>query len=143
MSTHPLTVGPSRPRQIEVLCEYIAKLPAGKAFTVEIKEYRRKRSTDQNRYLWGVVYSAIIDSCDDPKPSADALHEYWLGECFGWDVSDTLGWVQKKPMRRSSSLNTEEFGQFWVFIQRRCAETRGIVIPDPDPQWKFHNEVDS
>jgi len=143
MSTHPLTVGQSRPRQVEVLCEYIAKLPAGKAFTVEIKEYRRKRSQDQNKYLWGVVYRIIRDAMDEPKPTTEQLHEYWLGECFGWDVIDQFGMVLKKPLERSHDKDTETFGKYWQFIQRRCAETMGIFIPDPDPNWKLNNEVDS
>lgn len=136
-----LNVGPSRAGQDKALRQYLDALPTSKAFVIDVKAFRRNRSNEQNRYLWGAVYRAIIDACDAPKPEADHLHEYWLGECFGWSVCDVMGWAKKVPMKRSSKLTTLEFQQFWQFIQRRCAETMGLHIPDPEHVDK--NECDS
>lgn len=127
----PLTVGASRENQTAKLLDQIGKLESNKAYNVEIKQYRRNRSSEQNRFLWGVVYRTIIDNTPGPKLDPDHLHEYWLGECFGWDVTDVLGWSKRAPMKRSSKLSTTEFIEFHEFIQRRCAETRGLYIPDP------------
>ena len=127
-----LTVGPSRTGQVKTLVEYLGNLPAAKAYTVEVKEYRRNRSSEQNRYLWGVVYRRIIDAMPAMKLDPDHLHEYWLGECFGWDVCDVIGLAKKVPMKRSSKLSTVEFIEFYEFIQRRCATTMGLHIPDPN-----------
>ena len=140
MTIIQLTVGPSRASQEATMRDFLSKLPASKAYTIDVKQYRRNRSTDQNRFLWGVVYRKIRDACEAPKPDADHLHEYWLGECFGWDVCDVLGWAKRVPMKRSSKLTTVEFQQYYQFIQRRCSETMGLYIPDP--QHTDKNEVD-
>jgi len=127
-----LTVGPSRDRQKSALSQYLAALPELKSYTVEVKQYRRNRSSEQNRYLWGVVYRRIIDAMPGTKIDPDHLHEYWLGECFGWDVCDVIGWAKKVPMKRSSKLSTVEFIEFYEFIQRRCIETMGLYVPSPN-----------
>jgi hypothetical protein len=130
-----LCVGPSRAQQQAVAVDFVSKLSTNQGWSIEIKRYKRQRSIEQNRYLWGVVYRRIIDSFahdDASKPTSENLHEYWLGECFGWHVEDTLGHVTKRAMKRSSALSTEEFQEFWQFIQRRCIETRGLYIPDPN-----------
>ena len=127
-----LTVGQDRERQQQALVSYITDLPRNKAFIVEVKPHKCQRSIAQNRYLFGVVYRKIRNACPDQAFTSEALHEYWLGECFGWDVCDVLGYVRKVPAKRSSKLSTEEFSDFCAFIQRRCVETMGLYIPDPN-----------
>ena len=104
----------------------LAALP-GKALRVEACEYRRRRSDDQNRALWGVAYKTLADATgNDP----DDLHEFFLGEFFGWDVIEVMGQKRRVPKRRSSKLTTTEFAEFYDFIQRRAAEN-GYYVPDP------------
>lgn len=107
----------------------MAALP-GKKLRVEVCEYRKRRSQDQNAFLWGVVYKTLADATGN---EADDLHEFFLGEWGGWDVIDVMGQKRKVPKRRSSKLTTVEFAEFVAFIQQRSAETVGVFIPDPDP----------
>ena len=59
------------------------------------------------------------------------VHEYFLGEHFGWETLDGLGRKRMKPLNRSSKLSKMEFVDYVAFIQQKAAEM-GIVIPDPE-----------
>lgn len=105
----------------------------GKELRVEICEHRKRRSDEQNRALWGLAYKILHDATgNDPED----LHEFFLGEHFGWEVIDVMGQKRRVPIRRSSKLSRVEFAEFFDFIQRRSAETVGVFIPDPDPFWR-------
>lgn len=94
--------------------------------TVELA--KRKRSDPQNAALWGVAYATLKDATgNDPHD----LHEFFLGEHFGWEVYEVMGQKRRRPIRRSSKLSTVEFAEFYAFIQQRAAEA-GYYVPDPN-----------
>ena len=94
---------------------------------VTVGPYRRKRSDQQNRMLWGIAYKTLADATgNDP----DDLHEFFLGDHFGWEVRTVMGQQRRVPKRRSSGLTTGEFSDYYAFIQRRAAEV-GYYVPDP------------
>lgn len=119
----------SKDSEIPRIAGYLRTLPAGLAFKVEISELKNTRSNDQNAYLWGVVYPTILKRLQGWD--GDDLHEYFLGEHFGWETLEGLGRKRLKPIRRSSKLSPTEFREHWQFIQRKMAEI-GIDIPDPN-----------
>lgn len=119
----------SRERQIERVSACLSHLPLDAAWSVEVTKHKPKRSDNQNRYLWGIVYPTILKTLDGWD--ADDLHEYLLGEHFGWEVVEGFGRKRMKPIRRSSRLTKLEFVDFTQFIQRRMSE-HGIYIPDPN-----------
>lgn len=110
----------------------IQKLPP-KRHKVEITEAKSIRSEQQNRYLWGVVYPKILEAGKLEGWTADDLHEYLLGEHFGWEVVTGFGRKRMRPIRRSSRLGKLEFVDYVAFIQQRMAE-HGIYVPDPNEQ---------
>jgi hypothetical protein len=122
-----LQKGTSLTRIVAMLSALVKDRP----LKVTIAEYKRTRSTEQNAYLWGVVYPAILLHL--PGWDADDLHEYFLGEWSGWQTIEGFGRKRIKPVRRSSKLNTTEFADYVAFIQRKMAE-RGIYVPDPHEQ---------
>src|SRR4051812_44669950 len=67
----------------------LRRLPDGKAFVLKVEELRPKRSEQQNRYLWGVCYAELLKVL--PGWDSDDVHEYMLGECFGWEVMEGMG----------------------------------------------------
>lgn len=91
-----------------------------------------KRSLEQNAYLWGVCYEMILESGlrEQGWRNTD-VHEYFLGEHFGWETLDGLGRKRVRPLNRSSVLTKMEFVDYVAFIQERAAQM-GIVIPDPE-----------
>lgn len=91
---------------------------------IEIKKHTKKRSLDQNAYLWG-IYAHIVKFYDetgfipDNLPvrfiNSDFLHEYFKSR---FDVKTTTG------------LNTAEFAQYTDKIQRLMLEqTNGDYDP--------------
>lgn len=107
----------------------LSALP-GKELRVEVCEYRKRRSQDQNAALWGLAYKTLSDATgNDPED----LHTFFLGEWGGWETIQVMGQVRRVPKRRSSKLTTVEFSEFYSFIQQRSAETVGVFVPDPDP----------
>jgi hypothetical protein len=94
----------------------------------EVKGKGPRRSHEQNRYLWGIVYATILKHLEGWD--ADDVHEYCLGEWGGWETMEGFGRKRLRPLRRSSKLNTTEFAEFVSFIQRHMAE-KGIQIPNP------------
>ena len=100
-------------------------------FMVTIKRGGR-RSLAQNAYLWGVCYETLLDhGLREQGWRNTDIHEYFLGEHFGWETLDGFGRKRVRPIRRSSVLNKMEFVDFVAFIQQKAAEM-GIFIPDPE-----------
>jgi hypothetical protein len=119
---------PKGERSLARLVGFLSNLPKEKAYEVTVKERKSLRSIQQNRYLWGVVYPTILKHL--PGWESDDVHEYFLGECFGWETLEGFGRRRLRPIKRSSKLNKQEFGDYVSFIQRKAAEL-GIFIDDP------------
>lgn len=133
-----ITIPPTQRQPVlERIARYLALLPEGKAWQVEVGPYKRRRSEQQNRYLWGVCYATILKEGGEALAGWDAedLHEFFLGSVFGWETLKGMGKTRLKPLRRSSILSTTEFSDFVAHIQRFMAE-RGVYIPDPNEQWE-------
>lgn len=106
---------------------FIMNLDLKKPVEVTLKTHRRTRTQAQNRYLWGVCYKTLEESTGQ---SADDWHEYFMGEVFGWEKAKLFDREIIRPVRRSSTLDTEQFSNYVAQVQRRAAEY-GIFIPDP------------
>jgi hypothetical protein len=114
---------------INKIASVLRGLPLGKAWKVETEEHKVKRSDQQNRFLWGIVYAEFLKVL--PGWHAEDVHEYMLGEWSGWETLEGMGRKRLRPVRRSSSLNKQEFSDYVAFIQQKAAE-HGVVIPDPN-----------
>jgi len=103
-----------------------------KSWKVTLEEFRPRRSDAQNAFLWGVVYPSILEGGGEALAGwqKDDLHEFMLGEHFGWETLTLGGKTVHKPVRRSSRLNKQDFSDYLEFLSRRAAEL-GIVIPEP------------
>ena len=110
------------------LLAFLDRLPMACKWKVTVEKYAKRRSDQQNRYLWGCAYKALQDTTGQP---AEDWHTYMLGEHFGWEEIELFGKKKLRPMRRSSKLSTMEFMDYVAFIQQRAAEN-GIYISDPN-----------
>lgn len=119
----------TRDRVLGNLVRFVQSLPDSKAWKVEIAQYARRRSDEQNRYLWGVVYPAFERALEGWDK--EDIHEYLLGEHFGWQRLEGMGRAKVKPIKRSSKLTKAEFADYVDFCQRKGAE-HGIYVPDPE-----------
>ena len=119
----------TRERVLGNLVRFVQSLPDSKAWKVEIAQYARRRSDEQNRYLWGVVYPAFEQALEGWDK--EDIHEFLLGEKFGWTRLEGMGRPKVKPLKRSSKLTKAEFADYVDFCQRKGAE-HGIYVPDPE-----------
>lgn len=110
----------------------IRDLDPAKSWTVTIEELKAKRSDAQNAFLWAVCYPSILEGGGEALRgwTANDLHEFFLGECFGWEVVEGFGRKRMKPLRRSSKMTKQEFSDYIGFIESRAADM-GIIIPEP------------
>ena len=120
----------SRAGAVERLGRVLLSLPLVR-YRVTIEDAKPTRSDPQNRYLWGVVYPTVLGAGKLEGGSANDLHEYLLGEHFGWELVEGFGRRRQRPVRRSSRLNKQEFSDYVAFIQQRMSE-HGIYVPDPN-----------
>lgn len=121
-----------RERIADNLRAFVMSALPGKELRVEVGEYRKRRSDDQNRYLWGSVYPQIIEAGGEQLRgwSAEDIHEYLLGEIYGWETLEGFGRKRLRPLRRSSKMTTVEFAEYVAQIQQRMA-VLGIYVADP------------
>lgn len=122
---------------IERIKSFLELLPMDRPWEVTVKQFRKKRSDDQNAALWGVAYPPIMEATGYEK---DELHEYYLCTFFGSTVKNVFEGKRRVPNKRSSQLTTQEFCDFYAFIQRHAAQKLGVFVPDPDPRLKSFGE---
>ena len=120
----------NRSAYIAGIAKSLNKLDESKGWRIEITEAKPLRSNQQNRYLFGVVYHAILKQGKLEGWSVEDVHEYCLGQWSGWETVDGLGRKRVRPIRRSSKLSKAEFAEYVLSIQRDMAEL-GINVPDP------------
>lgn len=118
-------------RDIESSAEYID----GRRYVALPKLWeivqRARRTNDQNALLWALYEDALRLGGETLGGwTREEIHEYMLGEWFGWDVHEALGMKRKRPRRRSSRLTKAEFSDFVDFVVRRFAD-HGIVLRLP------------
>jgi hypothetical protein len=114
------------------ILRFAHQLAKDKRWRVTIEPYVKRRSNSQNAYLWGVVYPTILQAMPSDLAgwTADEVHEFFLGEHFGWERVTGFGKTKQRPIRRSSKLSTLEFQDYVAFIQQFMAE-KGVYVPDP------------
>lgn len=136
MNSILLREGTTVDERLDRVVRFIAALPTNQSWKLVVEKWRATRSGQQNRYLWGVCYATIIKEGGEHLAGwdADDLHEYFLGEHFGWETIEGFGRRRMKPIRRSSKLSTLEFSEYVDFIQRKAAEL-GVYIPSPDEEF--------
>jgi hypothetical protein len=116
-------------RAVSVL---VRDLTPDKAWSVSIDEVKPRRSDRQNAFLWAVVYPSLLEGSNGMLDGwkATDLHEFFLGEMWGWETLEGFGRKRMRPVRRSSTMTKEEFSDYIAFIEQKALDM-GIVIPEP------------
>ena len=136
-----------RARALELAMRALNALPLNRAWRVRCSVLRNERSEQQNRYLFGLVYQMLSEHTGF---ECEELHEWFLGSHFGWiekkipkRPSNPQGFISV-PARTTTRdengerdvLDWKRFSDFVAFIQRFAAQKLGVLIPDPDPDWR-------
>lgn len=121
------------------LVQAVNALPKGKAWKVEISQYREDRSARQNRALFGHLYSHLTE---DTGYTAEELHEVFCRRFFGTAEHVVLDVRYEKAARTTTTnadgkrelIDTKTFAEFYSMIEDIAAQA-GIHVPPPDPNW--------
>jgi hypothetical protein len=106
--------------------EYVAKLRANPIMIVEVKEYKKNRSTSQNRLLW--MWYGII--AKDQGNTPEELHEAMKVRVLGVERKVVAGQELIMP-KSSTKLTTAEMTSFLEAIEA-LARQLNIILPRPD-----------
>jgi hypothetical protein len=93
-----------------------------------------KRTNEQNRAQWGVALKIIGEELGYDKDELRDLSHALMIECYGSHEEKTFGLVV--PNKTSSQLTKAEWSDFWDWLVRFAAKKWGIVIPDPNPDYR-------
>ena len=120
----------------------ISKAFAGKKIRVLVEQARKERSSEQNRYYWGVVIPCVlqgfIDAGNDLQTAnpehAELIHEY-LKARFAPPLLavDAHGEEHRMPPT-TTAMTTSEFMDYLAQVQRFAAEYLNTTIPEPNEQ---------
>lgn len=106
-----------------------------KKYSVEVTEYVKNRTSEQNRAYWGVWLAHLAEGTDYP---AKAWHEYFKKNFLPVDIYEINGMVvEDKPSTKK--LTTKQFSEYIEHIYKHCAEEFGIYLPEIDnvPEWMY------
>lgn len=96
----------------------------GKRITVTIERYKKKRSDNQNRYMWGVVYKLIsVHTGYTPEEVNEAMKWKFL-RIHKDNLPDTV--------KSSKFTNSAEFEEYMENIRRWASVYLGLYIPLPN-----------
>lgn len=150
MPNFVLPAGDRRARALELGGSVLGGLDPSIPWNITA-EPLKTRTNSQNAYLWAVPYKLISEVTGY---EVEEVHEYFLGRFFGWKdkkvpkTPRNPSGVESVPVRttttdehgKRSVLSPEKFSEYVAFIQRFGAMKLGIVIPDPDPMFREHEE---
>ena len=106
----------------------------GKRLAISIKEVKRRRSNNQNRYYWGVVIPIITNMFLEAGNNTDEneVHEFLKEHVGGLKtiLSDPSG-IRRTVVKSSARINTSEFENYMEKV-RAWAASFDVEIPLPN-----------
>lgn len=96
-----------------------------KPIVVEVKEWRRKRSTEQNARYWALV-QRIAEATGHDKSE---IHDYLRLRFLPHRVIKIGGKEAVVPMS-TTELSVAEFGEYMEQVEAWAATTLGVALPD-------------
>lgn len=96
--------------------------------TVEIKDFKKNRSSQQNRYYFGIVLPLLADNYGDAKTD---FHEFLKRKFLMPRIVEIDG-MRFEIMPSTSKLSTVDFNEFVEQVCRFASEEMGIFVPPPN-----------
>lgn len=119
-----------------LLNEMLDSLPLGD-YVITITPNRKTRSTQQNAYLWGIVYPAVLFGLQDAGweiIDEEQVHEYCKQAFAAREViNKDTGEVLSLPSS-TASMQTAEFNAYVDKIKAFALEYLNITIPEPNEE---------
>lgn len=95
---------------------------------------KNRRSTQQNRYYWGVVVWSIKQRLTElgHRYTAEDIHTFLKDRFNGENIANQDGEVVARIGKTTSNLNRSEFAEYVDKIAEWASESLGIYIPPPN-----------
>lgn len=111
---------------------------------VEIKARRKKRTDDQNEWLWGCIYPMLLNALINEGweyANVEQVHEFFK-KLFTADnvVNKHTGEVIEFPSS-TASMDTVTFSTYCERLRSYALEYLDLEIPDPDKNWKNKKNI--
>jgi hypothetical protein len=110
----------------------------GKRVEITIQKAKKSRSSNQNAYLWGIVYPCVVKGFEDVGElgiTVDEVHTF-LKDRFLTNGKSVIAPGTGEVFQlgnTTTTLSTSEMMDYIAQIQKFAAEMLGVVIPDPMP----------
>jgi len=107
-------------------------------YRVEITRVRRKRTLDQNGWLFGCIYPMLLKALNDQGwefTNVAQVHDFF--KSLLWKqrfVNRHTGEIVELP-QSTTEMDTVQFSTYCEKLRDYGREFLGVEIPDPDPLW--------
>ena len=118
----------SNQHKLMVIAE-INDLPDNKPWLVQVKQYQRRRTLEQNSFLHAVPLKLI---CEHTGYELDDMKQWLMGAAFGWEEYEVMGEPRRRPRLTTSMLNAEQFNWFLDWLEQWSSQELGLIIPKPN-----------
>ena len=100
----------------------------GKPVHLTVSDPKRPRSTDQNRYLWGVVYQTIAD---ETGHTTEEVHSFCKAAFLPREFIK-IGEVEQEVEKSTTKLTSEEMTRYIHQINAFVSAELSLSLPQPD-----------
>ena len=122
---------------ISQLCEFLNATKDG-CYRIEVTRVRKKRTLDQNGWLFGCIYPMLLKALNDGGwefVTVHQVHEFFKNvmnkEKF---INKHTGEIVEIP-QSTSEMNTLQFSTYCEELRNYGREYLGVEIPDPNKMW--------
>lgn len=106
---------------------------------IKVTDARRGRTNQQNRWYFGQIVKSFAlywsDVSGEPVTTEQA-HEFLAKKFLTYTVvnEETAEFIEL--VKSTAKLNTKEMAEYCELCRNYMAQSHGIIVPDPDPNWK-------
>lgn len=114
----------------------------GKEIILSLEEKKKRRTNQQNAYLWGVVYALALDGfieLGNNGLTKDDIHNYFKEKFLPAEkvmVVNSTGEV-RLIQKDTKALSIDEMRLYIEKIAEWCATYLNLTIPLPNPTWQL------
>jgi hypothetical protein len=116
----------------------------GKKITITLEKLKKKRTTPQNSFYWGVVVPLIRQGLNEighyyTNQQAHELLKQHIADNYPEVITEelTLNGKTTRRIKSTSELTTSEFMDYSEVVAQFAADYLGVTIPEPNQQLKI------
>ena len=115
------------------LAERVLNYKGEKPLQVEVSEYQKKRSLDQNALYWVWLHeiSKHIHEATGQWYSDEELHDFFKAKYLPSKPVEIKGEI-KTAHKSTTRLTVQEMSDYLMHIEVYCADDLGLILPKED-----------